>query len=164
MSKINFVEKLKGMKKTKFEWISLERQTSINNDDTLFEYVTFELKEPIERVTSSHQLVNPSNPTERKSRSIVDVVFLNISMEDLAKFEADFHPDVDENEELTGTGKYEGNLEVDLAKTGDKVWLTPVKLAKKAQLFRGEKEQQTYNKLFGTANDIMDKLGRGEKE
>lgn len=157
MEKIKFLEKIKAMKLTEFEFVNFEKTISSPDDQgERMEYLVLTLAEVKPFVQSSHLIVNSRNRNERVHDGAEDVVEVRVKMEILEKYLDEFEFDMDKDENLTKTGRYAGNLFLDVSKN-QLVWLTDEKLATQGREFRDQKQNERLQHLMDRAKGLMKK-------
>jgi hypothetical protein len=147
MSTVSFVEKLKGLKITQFEFVDFVKNVSSPSEekpDERFIYLTFDLAVPIPSVIGSKGEYDPISK-KRISDIATDVVKVNCSLDLIEKYASEFvfHENGDD---LTKAGEYKGDMFLDISSQGS-VWLTDTKFSKMSQDWKQNKRSERLQRL-----------------
>ncbi len=157
MDKIKFLDKIKAMKLTEFEFVNFEKTiSSPDAEGERMEYLVLTLAESLPFVQSSHRIVNSRNRNEQVFDGAEDVVEVRVKMAILEKYLDEFEFDMDKDENLTKTGRYAGNLIMDVSKN-QLVWLTDEKLANQGREFMNKKQDERLQHLMAKAKGMIKK-------
>jgi hypothetical protein len=149
MAKISLFEKLTNIKLTELEWTSFRKQVSSLKDGETERniYLTLDLAEPKEKVVGSQFIFDPEDQLKKIPVMAHDVFEVNVNLSVIAKFAHEFSFDEDAEGNLTGPGKYSGDLMLDVSRSGQ-VWLTDEKLSKVGSDFRNKAKKATFDQIY----------------
>ena len=145
---MRLIDKLKAIKTTTFEFASFTVRTTTDDQDGMMQYVVFELSEPIATVVGTQRVFNPMDRT--KEGVLIqhsDVTEVECAFDVIDEFETDFTFDEDADGKLIGSGKYSGNLRLDVSKQG-RVWLVKESLAKRANTWKSRQGAKRYEAIL----------------
>lgn len=129
---------------TEFDFSSFEKKVTTDEDSNeLKPYLLLELTTPIEQVKGSLRMQHPDKREVNVYVSAFDVTEVQVFFDVIAEFEKDFTFDEDKNGKLIGTGRYRGNLRLDVSRQG-KVHLIKDSFAKRSNEY---KNRPTINKI-----------------
>lgn len=152
--KLSFLEQIKAMKLTEFSFKSFTREMSSpdpENEDKRFSYLQFELETPIPKVTSS--LTEYSRLSGKRVHDFKnDVISVRCSLDEIERYASEFTFDEDSEGKLTRSGKYAGDMFLDLSRSGE-VWLTDTKLSKKSYDFKGKQRDSRIELMLKKYDD-----------
>lgn len=148
---LSFVEKLKNMSMSKFQFESFEKKMTENQDGTRVAYLVFHLSEPIEKVVGSGVVRNPDNYEEMAHVTQTDITEVRCKLDVIEQNELEFTFDEDANGDLVGTGTYKGQLELDVAKGSGDVWLVDEKFSTFGNKMRNDKRKTQFQTFFTKA-------------
>lgn len=129
------MDKLNAISVTSLEWTSFRMDISSPDEEgKQMKYLILELADPIPQVIGSQKVYEAFH---NKSANIVqnDVSEVRVSYEVIQKDVDHFEFEANSAGELTGPGKYRGDLFLDVSKGGD-VWLVKEKFSKLSQDFK----------------------------
>jgi hypothetical protein len=147
MAKVSFLDKIKAKKITNFTFVDYKKMfiTPTEGEERKV-YLMLELETPIEKVVGFQYEYDP-NTNGRLALAQTDVDCIKISWDLLEKYEEEFEFEADDKGELTGSGSYNGDMFLDVARSGD-VWLTDTKLSKFGQDKKNAERSERYSKLL----------------
>lgn len=147
MSDVTLMAKIRAMKLTQFSFTNFDRVVS-SPDETgkRNEYLVFELTDPIPEVSASKLEFVPAL-NRRVGNKVTDVTKVSCNLDLVEKYISEFTFD-EEGDKLTKTGKYEGDLFLDLSRKED-VWLTDTKFSKMSMDFITKGKQENLMRMLG---------------
>lgn len=140
------------MKLTSFEFTGFTKQISSPDEKTgeRMTYLVFDLASPIPQVVGSRTYWYELEQ-RRVSNTVTDVKTLRCKLDIIEKYAEEFKFDEDDKGELLMTGKYEGDLILDIS-NADEVWLTDTKFSTMSRDWKASKQVEKIGKLLQRAN------------
>lgn len=146
---ISLIQKLQAMKLTTFSFVAFEKKmSSLKEGETERNaYLVLELENPIDQVIGSNTVYDP-NSDRRVPYSASDVIRVNVNLKDIEAFESEFTFDLD-GDNLKGSGKYSGDMFLDVASRSGDVWLTATKFSKMSGDWKRKQRSEKFQHLVG---------------
>lgn len=151
---VSLIAKLQAMKLTTFSFASFEKKmSSLKEGETeRNSYLVLELVDPIDQVIGTNTIYDP-NSDRRVPYSATDVIRINVNLKEIEQFESEFTFDENADGTLSGSGKYSGDLFLDVASRSGDVWLTATKFSKMS----GDWKKKMRSEKFQHLVEMFDK-------
>jgi hypothetical protein len=144
---LTLIDKLKSIKMSEFSFTSFEKKVTADRESgEKMIYLIFDLEQPITKVIGTNGEYDPDSG-QRVKPIVTDVVSVQCALNVIEASEADFTFDEDAEGKLVGSGKYAGDLILDIARSGQ-VWLTNEPFSKKSQDWKASKKSERIKNML----------------